>query len=247
MIFNFNPKKPHVIVPGEDDGPRAQKLIRNFNDIWGMFVEISAPISRINDRVNVLEGASEEVIPHQSGSIKPGWEDLRVPLLSTKLLGSKDPGLAVIKTNGAGSQGVIAYVFDQTTEEELYFAVQIPHSWKVGTPIRPHIHWCPTNTNTGTVSFGLEYTIANYLGVFGNTVILGTQQAGAGVAYTHQLAPWSEISMTGKTISCMLLCRVFRDATGSLGPDTYNTDAALLEVDFHYKANDLGSRAEYVK
>ena len=44
---------------------------------------------------------------------------------------------------------------------------------------------------------------------------------------------------TGKTVSSMLVCRIFRDADNPR--DTYNHDVGLLEVDIHLKSNSLGS------
>ncbi len=39
----------------------------------------------------------------------------------------------------------------------------------------------------------------------------------------------------------MLICRLFRDGTNEL--DTYEADAGLLEIDFHYGMDTLGSQA----
>ena len=81
--------------------------------------------------------------------------------------GVNDPNLVQVKDNGSGSTGVYTYQFDNNTEEELFFAAQIPHAWKEGSNIYPHVHWYPTNTDTGNVIWGLEYTWANVNGTFG--------------------------------------------------------------------------------
>lgn len=167
----------------------------------------------------------------------PRWEDLRVPMTSTKLGGSKDPGFALFKDNGSASQGVFAYLFDKTSEEELYFSVQLPHAWQAGTALEPHVHWCPIDTDAGTVVWGLEYTWASMGAAFGvTTIIKNTAQAAGGVAYMHKLADLGSMSGTGKDISSMIVCRIFRDVAS----DNYNNDAALLEVDFHYRTDTPG-------
>jgi hypothetical protein len=246
----FRVNKPHVISPNDSDIARAQKQNRNFNDAWRIFSRLGEYSRSICVETQELLKDIKEIKNSQDQktfNLQPGWDDIRVPLTGVQAAGLKMPGWIKIKDNGSGSEGVYGWGFDAGTEEELFFAVQIPHDWIVGSLIRPHIHWCPTTTNTGTVSFGLEYTKAKFGSAFGNTTILPANQAGSGTAYKHQLATFPDITMTGDTISTMLLCRIFRDATGSLRTDSYNADAALLEVDFHYKKNDLGSKSEYIK
>jgi len=43
----------------------------------------------------------------------------------------------------------------------------------------------------------------------------------------------------------MIICRLFRDAAGTGGTDSYASDVALLEIDFHYEIDSLGSATEY--
>lgn len=177
------------------------------------------------------------------------WDDLRVPAESTKLGGSKDPDFSVFKTNGSGSQGVFLYWFDKASEEELFFCAQIPHGYKLGTDLVAHVHWVPKDSeNSVKVCWGLEYTIRDINGVFGNTSIIygDTVVGGAAniVVDTHYMTNLSPaISGAGiKGVSAMLVGRVFRDATGAGGTDDYDDDAGLLEIDFHYEVDTIGSR-----
>ena len=185
------------------------------------------------------------------------WDDLRIAINSTKLGGSKDPGFAVFKTDGGApaSQGVFLYWFDKSNEEELYFVAQMPHAWDEGTDIECHVHWVPASTSASAgldVCWGLEYTWANINGTFGNTTLIYGDEQTNGATETitvdkHYLTELGTIDATGKTMSSMLVCRVFRDATGAGGTDDYDDDAGLLEIDFHYQINSLGSKEEYVK
>lgn len=180
------------------------------------------------------------------------WDDLRVPVLQTKLGGTKDPDFTKAFDNGSGSQGVFTYLFDKNTEEELYFLCQMPHNWKQGSNIECHVHWFPVADGAaGTdVCWGLEYTWANISSVFANTsLIYGDVNSleETLVQDKHYLTELGAITSTGKTFSSMLICRIFRDATSSGGTDDYDNDAALLEIDFHYQVDSLGSDEEYVK
>jgi len=65
--------------------------------------------------------------------------------------GSKFPTFTKITDDGSGSQGVFTYEFSASQEQEIYFVAQLPHGYKSGTDLYPHIHWYPTNTDTGSV------------------------------------------------------------------------------------------------
>ncbi|MFC1878993.1 hypothetical protein ACFLZW_03685 [Chloroflexota bacterium] len=69
--------------------------------------------------------------------------------------------------------------------------------------------------------------------------------AADGTAYKHQIASFAAISGTGKTLSSVLLCRIYRKAGD--GSDNYDADAALLEFDIHYEVDAFGSDSEFVK
>lgn len=177
------------------------------------------------------------------------WEDLRVPVTSTKLSGSKDPDFAKAYDNAGGtSQGVFTYFFDKATEEEVYFSAQLPHTYKEGSDIIAHVHWFPVANGVSgrTVSWGLEYLWTNMGSTSGNTVIVYAndtiQEDAVLAADKHYLTNFAALSGTGKTISSMLLCRIFRDATGAGLTDDYDNDVGLLEIDFHYEIDTTGSR-----
>lgn len=180
------------------------------------------------------------------------WDDIQVPVNATNQGGSKDPGFGKIKDNGSASQGVFTYLFDAATEEELYFSVQMPHGYKEGSDIKPHVHWMPTaNGAAGAdVCWGLEYTWVNIGDVMGNTSIIygDTNHLAEDLVDDRQyITSLGTIDGTGKKISSMLMCRIFRDATGVGGTDDYASDAALLEIDIHFEKDSFGSNGEYTK
>jgi hypothetical protein len=173
------------------------------------------------------------------------WNDLRFPGSAQRVGAStRLPTWSKFLDNGSGSQGVWAYYFDPSVENEMFFTAQLSHQWKQETSLHAHVHWSPTTTNTGTVIWGLEYSMQEINGTYGNTNIIYATDNADGTAKTHLLVDWADITMTGVTsVSAMLLGRVFRDA----GSDTYADDAALLEFDIHYEIDSLGSRDEYTK
>ena len=174
---------------------------------------------------------------------REGWQDVRIAATSTNLGGSKDPAFTKMQDDGAGSQGVFGYSFSQTQEQELYFAVQIPHGRTRNSELRPHVHWSPVDGTSGDVVWGLEYTLANVNGTFGTTTILNATDSTDSTADKHHVVGFTAISGAGVKDSAMLICRVFRDATDAA--DTYGAGAILLEIDFHVLMGQLGSDLEF--
>lgn len=166
------------------------------------------------------------------------WEDLRFPAA-----GINPPG-AVSDPTRDTSDG--RFVFSGTATNMIAIQAQMPHSWKEGSSIHAHVHWSPTNTNTGNVKWELRYKIANVNGAFPASWTTATVlAAGSGTADAHQIAGFSAIDMTGKTLSCMILMLVSR--LGADVQDTYNADCKLNEVDIHFEMDAVGSDQEYSK
>ncbi len=182
------------------------------------------------------------------------WNDLMVFPDATTKGGSNPPewGTALMKNAGGTSKGVYLWMFASNQEEELHFTIQLPHDYKVGTDIHPHVHWTtvagiPSGTN---VVWGLEYTLIAIGGSFPNTVTILANSlipecnppAGTG---QHLISPFSPVSGAGLGISSILVCRLFR-ATGDVS-DTFPNAVGLLGFDIHYEQDTQGSRDQWTK
>jgi hypothetical protein len=64
-------------------------------------------------------------------------------------------------------------------------------------------------------------------------------------AWKQQVIGFPDISGTGLTISSMLVCRLYRDPADA--EDTYSFDAGLLQMDFHYQTDSIGSKSPFTK
>lgn len=178
------------------------------------------------------------------------WDDLMVFPDATTKSGSYSPTFTLFKNNS--SQGVFLWAFSNSVEQELYFSIQIPHKYKVGTAIYPHVHWttlstAPSGTN---VTWGLEYTVVAIGGIFPTPVILNTYNVISQIGTPsgtgqHLINAFEPISGAGLGISTVLVCRLFRAVAES--HDTYNNLAYLLGFDFHYQIDTEGSRTEFSK
>jgi hypothetical protein len=165
------------------------------------------------------------------------WDDLRFPV-------------AGINPNGAASDPTRdttdgRLVFSASIENIVAIQVQMPHGWKEGSYLAPHIHWSPTSTNTGNVKWQIKYKVANIGEVFpAEWTTITTLDAGDGVADLHQIAGFvPDIVMSNKTFSCMILMLVSR--LGNDVQDTYTGTAKMNEVDIHYQISGFGTGEEY--
>jgi len=150
---------------------------------------------------------------------------------------------AGLVTSTAASRGVFTYFFSPGVIQEVFFTAQIPHAYLQGSDIHPHVHWVSPTSNAGTVIWGLEYTWANLGTILGTTTVIFATEAGPCTALEHTLTSLPAMPGTGKGISSMLSCRLFRDGV----TDTYPDPVALLEFDFHYQIDTFGSRQEFSK
>ena len=176
------------------------------------------------------------------------WTDLRVPLSSIKVGPVNDPGFAKWNDNGAGSTGIFGFHFDDAAIEQVHFDAQLPHSYVVGSEIQPHLHFVlPTAPTAGqTVRFGLEYAYCNVNEQFPDTTIIYAERTfnGTETIKTQYIAGFDpDILDPNMQISAMFSCRLFRDAPN----DTYPHDVIVLEFDFHYQMDGLGSEHTFVK
>jgi len=188
-------------------------------------------------------------VPEYVGQFRyepPQWDDIRTPASAFQGRGINDPDFLLFQDDGVGSDGVFTWQFSNLVDQELFFWLQIPHSWREGTPIYPHIHWSPMTSGAGDVAWNIKYTVAKIGDPFPVTYEDLIFATAAGVALEHQFSFFSPIVMTGNLISTMIGCRLKRNATDWLG-DTYEDLAALLEFDFHYQLNTPGSRQELLK
>lgn len=199
---------------------------------------------------------------HQTmvGTAKP-WDDLRIEPVA-RTTGANAPTFEKWYDDAGGtSRGVYLYSFDDAnagSEKEIFFTMQMPHSWDLGN-IEIHVHWVgAVDDTTSAPRWGLEYAWKEIGEVFGDTTTVYSDgsnyvQGGTEADITlgkHYISKFAEITAdnTQNTISSILVARLFRDSANAA--DTYNAAGAkcgLLYIDAHIQMNSLGSTDEYTK
>jgi len=168
------------------------------------------------------------------------YEDLRFPSSGQKNVGSPTP------TAYKGGQ-VLALA--SNVDQGVYFAAQIPHAYKLGSEIEVHLHIVLPTAGAGAgvenLKFDFTYSWANISALFPTeetlTVTVDVQNY---IAHKHYVIELGDIDGTGKTSSSMMICSLTRDTTVA---DDYASSIYLLETDFHYQIDTVGSRQEYIK
>lgn len=176
------------------------------------------------------------------------FEDLRVPLSATRVNPvTNKPDFVIFR------DGVYAYGFDDAADESVNFIAQLPHAWKEGSTIYPHVHWGIATAGSGggaeNVKWGLEYTLANMSGgdTFPASVTIYTDTIDVQNESQYQsiyTGIGAGIDMTGYDISAVIIGRLFRDTSvaNDFVPDAYG-----FEFDIHYEIDTIGSRQELIK
>ena len=128
------------------------------------------------------------------------------------------------------------------SSEKTYYNVQMPHRWKYGTDIEPHVHWMQSSSDT--VQFRIKYRVSNIGEAEGSWLYLEsenmTQTYVSGTL--HQYIDIPGIDMSGKTGSCILDIILYRIDAGGAG--SLSGDCKVKDFDIHYQIDKPGSDNE---
>lgn len=167
------------------------------------------------------------------------WDDLLSPATSINPAGSPTPP-SIDNTDGS-------LIFTATGVNTVTVWFQLPHAWKVGSELRPHLHWYKSASTSGYVNWEVKYKYAGLGASFGSFtgLLSGTVQVpDSNSANVHAITRFPVIDGSGLTISSMVCVWVQRTTTSG---DTYSGNAHLIGVDIHYQKDTQGSRQEYIK
>lgn len=179
------------------------------------------------------------------------WDDMRIVPGSFDRPGVSDPSYVAYDINGSGT---ITYLTEWAKNDLASFTVQLPHSYHQGEDILVHLHWTAgpngAGENGATVGWKIVYSWTNLDGTFPNPSTADLSDACDGTDHKHQMTSNVTVTGSGKTISSMLICNIVRTDTGA--DDTWAGSGAgnipmLLEVDFHFPLDTVGSRTSAAK
>ena len=170
------------------------------------------------------------------------WDDLTFPAEGINPAGA--PNAASFDT--ATYPGTL--LFSGTVNNHVAGTSQMPHSWREGSTIKPHIHWTKTTADAGgnAVTWEFRWVAADPGDALGamSSYIAGTLAVGdLTTSEKHNITTFGDMDMTGFAASAIIVWELRRVGSS----DAYNSNARLLALDFHYQRNTDGSRFEYSK
>ena len=97
------------------------------------------------------------------------------------------------------------------------------------------------------VVWKFEYQWQNINGTYSGitTATLTVTAATGTTGYKHLISDFSDINGSGKTMSSIMICRLYRLPTDAA--DDYTDAVGLLSFDIHIEKDTLGSNLEYTK
>lgn len=138
----------------------------------------------------------------------------------------------------------IGLLFPQNNVNEIaYFTIQLPHSWKVGSTIYPHIHIIQAANQQATFRAEYKwYDIGDPIPANWSTYDLDTYA----ITYTsgtisNIVKGTGGISGAGLGISSILKIKLFRT------DNVYTGDMLADQFDIHIEIDGFGSQEEYIK
>lgn len=201
--------------------------------IWDQFV---FNVAHGDDPID----AFNKVVRDATGTLgEDRWEDLRFPATGISIGGftsapasQTDTGLLLFDAAGIETVGILA---------------QLPHAWKEGSDLKPHIHWAKTSDAAGDVVWTYRYKWIDYDGVASawSSLFLGTDTNTVDSTQKHIITSFDAMDAADHNISALLLIQLAR--LGTDAGDTYAADALLYEFDIHYQVDGKGSYQEYIK
>lgn len=195
--------------------------------------QMSSGTAKFGDATNYTAFAADGSMSF-SGSATV-WDDLFVPLTTAKQGQNNKP---------AFDETRVGYLFPAgDTTAKMYLVVQFPHAWKEGSRIHPHVHY--EHAASGSPVFKMDYLWHNIGGTSSGsftTYTMSTREYPWTSGSVHQLITNpTGIDGTGKTMSSIMLIKLYRDDSA------YTGDLLTYQFDIHLEKDSLGSKTEYTK
>lgn len=171
------------------------------------------------------------------------WDDLQ--LLGSSRLGASAPTLALYRG------GIYGLEFSASATNEIHGSIELPHTYKEGSDLIPHVHFATNSTTAagGGVVLGLEYTLTlpNNAAAGGAPVTITATKTlpASNVQYQNFNLDLGTISGAGLKVSTLIRYRFFR-----LGGDPADTFPATIfpsSVSIHFQSDSDGSTAQNTK
>lgn len=226
--------------------PPLQRSVVNDNKqvdhVWyGFFRAIYSAIAGVvNSTGSLISAGLADKLNANTPNGAVGWEDLRAPATAINPTG--------IVAAPSYDDVNVGYSFNPTLDQRVDIIFQLPHAWKKGTNIRPHIHVRPLANSNGNVLWQLHTSFSNNFGVqpaftITNTNMVISNSDGNIILKEYKITFGNTVPNVLSNESSCVKYKLIR--MGADGQDTYAGDILLDEFDCHYLAEKAGTSMEY--
>lgn len=175
------------------------------------------------------------------------WDDLRFPASADRL-----DVAATRYSYDYDELGISIEANARHPEEVIGNIVQMPHAWKEGSAVYPHIHW--KQSQSAVPNWLIEYRAYNNGEAIPVSFIRAIAESPV-FSYTSgdilQISSFPTIDMTGLSISSFVDIKIYRDTANTsglfAGADPVASAVLLKEIDVHFEIDSLGSDLEFTK
>lgn len=213
-------------------GYKNLTLKGEIESLWYMFLKrlhnwVGSATNEINNKLNgnTTGGAG-------------GWDDMRAPATAINPAG--------IVSAPTYDEANVGYAFNGILQQRIDVIFQLPHGWKRGSNIHPHIHVRPLANSSGNVIWQLQTSWSNNLktqSVFtsANSNQVLTNSIGNIELKEYIFSLGNSVPPPGSVESSIVKYKLLR-----LGDaDTYAGDVLFDEFDCHYYNEKSGTDPEY--
>jgi hypothetical protein len=137
----------------------------------------------------------------------------------------------------------IGFLFPENDATEIvYIVAQIPHKYRLGTVIYPHVHCQQASNQQAVMKMDYKwFNIGDAIPVGWTTYTMGTYAVTYSSGTIHQVLKGTGIAGTGMGMSSLMVIKLYRD------DNVYTGDLLVQQFDIHVEADMPGSREEYSK
>lgn len=213
----------------------GQNYVSHTVDSSGNVLIDAVGLVKIGDGTNYAQFATDGTMTLKGTAT--AWDDLLVEMKES-LKGTK------VKPDWDDTN--FGFLFPQNdTSEYVVFNVQLPHKWKEGSTVYPHVHIFQDQNATPT--FKIDYrwvnigdAVPSFTTGYTMGTMIGSQTWTSGMLH-RVVGNATGISGSRKTMSSMLQVKLYRD------DNAYTGDCLVVSFDVHIEVDSFGSSAEYTK
>lgn len=175
--------------------------------------------------------------------MRTGWDDIIIPIFGTRFTGSDDPDIRKIDSGGTVIRGSHFPVSGET-----FFIVELPHNYKEGTDLYPHVHWVgAAASGTEPVRFAMDIqwrSGTDLITISGTGEVTYSGSGSCATGWAQRYMALETITGTSGKIGQQIMGRFRRLNNGATN---YASACYVQTIGIHFQMDSFGSLNETSK